>query len=141
MKRRIFLGAGLLGLTASVFPLLHLNANHKKTNNQPMDNIIQHQVYFWLKPGITELEEQDFLNFFKTLKTVPGIKSFVVGKPAPTNPRDVVDNSFSYSITVTFENMDAINVYETHPIHTQAAAKYAKYWTRVQVRDTQTFNL
>ena len=141
MKRRTFLGAGLAGLATSVLLSSNLTAKVNTKSQQKMENTIQHQVYFWLKEGITPEEEKDFLNFFKILKTVPGIKSFKIGKPAPTNPRDVVDNSFSYSITVLFENMEAINVYETHPIHTQAAKKYSKYWTKVQVRDTQIISL
>lgn len=141
MNRRYFFGIGVLGLSLGIIPFSSLKASKKSSKAHNMNNIIQHQVYFWLKPELTELEEKDFLNFFKVLKTVPGIKTFTVGRPAPTNPRDVVDNSFSYSITVTFENMDAINTYETHPIHTQAAQKYSKYWTRVQVRDTEIISL
>ena len=98
---------------------------------------IVHSVYFWLKEGITAEEEQDFLNFFQELRKVPTVQTLQYGKPASTNPRDVVDNSFQYNLLVTFKSMDDINTYETHPIHLAAAEKFSKYWTRVQVRDMQ----
>ena len=97
--------------------------------------LIVHNVYFWLKEGITEVEEKDFMNFFEELKKVPGPKALRFGKPAPTTARDVVDNSFSYYLLVTFNTMDDINTYEHHPIHLGAVDKFSKYWTKVQVKD------
>lgn len=146
MKRRIFLGASIAGLSTSLLSSCTISSESKeenttmKTENLEAGNII-HQVYFWLKDGITAEEEKDFLEFFRILKTVPGIKSIYVGKPAPTNPRDVVDNSFSYSITVSYEGMDEINVYEVHPIHLDAIEKYKKYWTKVEVRDSAVIDV
>lgn len=58
------------------------------------------------------------------------------GKPAPANPRDVVDNSFSYNLIVSFANMDDLNNYEVHPDHLAAIDKYKDKWTKVEVRDT-----
>ena len=145
MKRRIFLGAGIAGLSSAFLSSCSLTTESKEETVVKSDallagNII-HQVYFWLKEDITADEEKDFLEFFRILKTVPGIKSIYVGKPAPTNPRPVVDNSFSYSITVNYEGMDEINVYEVHPIHLDAIDKYKKYWTRVEVRDSEIFDV
>ena len=97
--------------------------------------LIVHNVYFWLKEGITAEEEKDFMNFFEELKKVPGPKALKFGKPAPTTARDVVDNSFSYYLLVTFNTMDDINTYEHHPIHLGAVDKFSKYWTKVQVKD------
>ncbi|MGN0001810.1 MAG: Dabb family protein [Sphingobacterium composti] len=143
MKRRLFVSAGIAGLTTSLIASCTSNTTESTVNNVgtlSKGNII-HQVYFWLKEGITEEEEKDFLGFFRLLKTVPGIKSIYVGKPAPTNPRPVVDNSFSYSITVSYEGMDEINVYEVHPIHLDAIEKYKKYWVKVEVRDSEVIDV
>lgn len=98
---------------------------------------IIHSVFFWLKEDITEQEKLDFVNFFESLRPIPGIQMLTYGKPATTNQRDVVDSSFSYNLIVTFTTMDDINVYETHPIHLEAIEKYKKYWTKVTVYDTQ----
>lgn len=143
MKRRLFVSAGIAGLTTSLMASCTTNTTESteiKVESLSKGNII-HQVYFWLKEGITEEEEMDFLEFFRLLKTIPGIKSIYVGKPAPTNPRPVVDNSFSYSITVSYEGMDEINVYEVHPIHLDAIDKYKKYWVKVEVKDSEVIDI
>lgn len=143
MKRRLFVSAGIAGLTTSLMASCTTNTTESteiKVESLSKGNII-HQVYFWLKEGITEEEEMDFLEFFRLLKTIPGIKSIYVGKPAPTNPRPVVDNSFSYSITVSYEGMDEINVYEVHPIHLDAIEKYKKYWVKVEVKDSEVIDI
>lgn len=138
MERRNFLksvtAAGVTGtLLASCTPVE--NKETAKSGAFATGTIL-HSVHFWLKEDISEEEEQDFLNFFEELRKVPGVQTLQYGKPAPTNPRPVVDNSFQYNLLVTFQHMDDINTYETHPTHTAAAEQYSKYWTKVQVRDT-----
>lgn len=138
MERRNFLksvtAAGVTGtLLASCTPVE--NKETAKSGAFATGTIL-HSVHFWLKEDISEEEEQDFLNFFDELRKVPGVQTLQYGKPAPTNPRPVVDNSFQYNLLVTFQNMDDINTYETHPTHIAAAEQYSKYWTKVQVRDT-----
>lgn len=132
MERRKFI---LASLTAVSTTGLLSCADTSKAESK--SGTIIHSVYFWLKEGITAEEEADFLNFFETLRKVPDIQTLEYGKPAATHPRPVVDNSFSYNLIVTFANMEAINVYENHPIHLAAIDKYQKYWTKVEVRDTQ----
>ncbi|WP_187444008.1 Dabb family protein [Sphingobacterium phlebotomi] len=137
MERRNFLksvtAAGLTGtLLTSCASSLEDGA---KSANTIAKGTILHSVYFWLKADISEEEEQDFLNFFAELHKVPGVQTLQYGKPAPTNPRAVVDNSFQYNLLVTFQDMDDINTYETHPTHLAAAEQYSKYWVKVEVRD------
>ncbi|PRD48773.1 Dabb family protein [Sphingobacterium haloxyli] len=138
MERRNFLksaaAAGLTGtLLASCTPL---DNRESTSSNTIAKGTILHSVYFWLKEDISQEEEQDFLHFFEELREVPGVQTLQYGKPAPTNPRPVVDNSFQYNLLVTFQNLEDINTYETHPTHTAAAEKYSKYWTKVEVKDT-----
>lgn len=133
MKRRSFL-SGTLATTA----VLAAGAVHSESNvKQPLQaGIIVHSVYFWLKKDLSKADEQKFLAFFDLLKALPGVKSLVYGKPASTTTRPVTDNTFSYNLIITFENLEAVKVYETHPDHLKGAAAFAKYWDRVQVRDT-----
>jgi len=138
MKRKTFITSIIAaGATGT---LLAACTNPKATNDTKQDNmesgLIIHSVYFWLKEGITQEEEQDFLKFFDVLRTVPGPKELYTAKPAPTNPRPVVDNSFSYFLLVTFDKMEDINTYETHPDHLKAAESFSKYWTKVEVKDS-----
>ncbi|MFD1769082.1 Dabb family protein [Sphingobacterium suaedae] len=137
MERRNFLkSVAVAGASATVMQSCASAKKDESSVGELTGGTIVHTVYFWLKDGITEEEEKDFLNFFEALKKVPGIKSFHSGRPAPTTQRDVVDNSFHYSLLVTFANMDDINTYERHPDHLAAAGLYSKYWTKVAVRDT-----
>lgn len=138
MKRRSFIKrtvalSAVSTLMASTIPGALSKA--KQDNSQPAGTII-HSVYFWLKAGITSSEEKEFLNFFKVLRKIPGVKTLSVGKPAPTTKRDVTDNTFDYNLIITFDNLKAINIYESHPEHVKAAQEYSKFWQRVQVRDT-----
>lgn len=97
---------------------------------------ITHYVLFWLKQGLDKQEIKEFAKFFELLKAIPTIKSLRYGRPAKTNPREVVDNSFSYNLVVTFKNLEDLNVYETHPIHLDAIAQYKHYWEKVVVHDS-----
>lgn len=138
MKRRSFIKntlalSAVSSLMASTIP--EALSKSKQDDALPSGTII-HSVYFWLKAGITSSEEKEFLNFFNVLRKIPGVRTLYFGKPAPTTKRDVTDNTFDYNLLISFDNLEAINVYETHPDHVQAAQKYSKYWQKVQVRDT-----
>ncbi len=142
MKRKNFITTILVGAGSATLLNSCASESNKQSSSQPDDSssdlttgLIVHNVFFWLKEGITEEEEKDFLNFFEELKKAEGPRALKFGKPAPTHPRPVVDNSFSYYLLVTFDTMDGINTYETHPIHLAAIEKYQKYWTKVEVKD------
>ena len=139
MKRRQFIkqAGASMAVAGSAGALVQACAA-PQPNDTTMDSQeqIAHYVLFWLNDGLSETEISDFANFFEELKAIPGIKSLHYGQPAPTNPRDVVDNTFTYNLLVYFDSMDEINVYETHPIHFAAIEKYSKYWNRVVVHDS-----
>ena len=98
--------------------------------------LIAHYVLFWLKEDLTDQEKKDFTQFFEDIREVPTIRSLHYGAPANSTQRDVVDNSFSYNLLVYFDNMEDLDVYETHPIHLEAIEKYSKFWTKVEVHDS-----
>ncbi|OJZ10913.1 MAG: stress protein [Sphingobacterium sp. 40-24] len=97
---------------------------------------IVHVVNFWLKKELSEKEKKNFVGFFEELRKIDVIKTLNYGVPAQTNPRPVVDNSFDYTLIVTFKNLKDITIYETHPIHLKAIEKYQHLWTKVMVKDT-----
>ena len=135
-------GAGSSLLAACASPASDQQQNDQTSENPVMNTtmennaVIAHYVLFWLNDGLSEQEIADFANFFEELKTIPTIKSLHYGRAAHTNPRDVVDNSFSYNLLVFFDSMDDINVYETHPTHLAAIDKYSKFWNKVVVHDS-----
>ncbi|WP_270088757.1 Dabb family protein [Sphingobacterium sp. SYP-B4668] len=131
MKRRTFIQstASLIGTTA-------LTTTVSADSNNVVKSQIVHSVYFWLKEGSTEKEITAFAAFFEALKTIPDVVSLKYGRPAPTNPRPVVDQTWTYNLIVVFDHMDHINTYENHPIHLKAIKDYSSNWTKVVVYDT-----
>lgn len=130
MKRRNFLFAPMVLVTA---PTL---AHSAPLNSDIHPNTIIHIVNFWLKKDIPEKDKKAFVGFFEELRKIETIKTLNYGVPAPTTARPVVDNSFDYTLIVTFNNLNDISVYETHPIHLKAIEKYQHFWTKVMVKDT-----
>ncbi len=130
MKRRNFLLAPMVLITAPAW------ANATATDQDLQSNTIVHVVNFWLKENISAQDKKDFVGFFEELRKIETIKTLNYGVPAPTNARPVVDNSFDYTLIVTFKDLNDITVYETHPIHLKAIEKYQHLWTKVMVKDT-----
>ncbi|KKO91828.1 MULTISPECIES: Dabb family protein [Sphingobacterium] len=130
MKRRNFLLAPMVLVTAPTW------ANNVQSDEDIQPTTIVHVVNFWLKEDLSEKEKKNFVGFFEELRKIDVIKTLNYGIPAHTNPRPVVDNSFDYTLIVTFKNLQDITRYETHPIHLKAIEKYQHHWTKVMVKDT-----
>jgi len=130
MKRRNFLLAPMVLVTAPAW------ANPAQSGNDLHPNTIIHVVNFWLKKDISEKDKKDFVGFFEELRKIDTIKTLNYGVPAQTTARPVVDNSFDYTLIVTFKDLKDIGIYETHPIHLKAIEKYQHFWTKVMVKDT-----
>ncbi|MGJ1237892.1 MULTISPECIES: Dabb family protein [Sphingobacterium] len=130
MKRRNFLLAPMVLVTAPTW------ANNVQSDEDIQPTTIVHVVNFWLKKELSEKEKKNFVGFFEELRKIDVIKTLNYGVPAQTNPRPVVDNSFDYTLIVTFKNLKDITIYETHPIHLKAIEKYQHLWTKVMVKDT-----
>jgi len=130
MKRRNFIKGAATVASVSLIGNNVIATEHIDTEE------ITHYVLFWLKKELSEKQIKDFNAFFEQLKAIPVVKTLRYGRPAKTNVREVVDNSFSYNLVATFKNLQDINVYETHPIHLDAIKKYSHLWERVVVHDS-----
>ncbi|MDR3009734.1 MAG: Dabb family protein [Sphingobacterium sp.] len=130
MKRRNFLLAPMVLITAPTW------ANTVQSDEEIQPSTIVHVVNFWLKKDLSEKDKKNFIGFFEELRKIEVIKTLNYGIPAKTNPRPVVDNSFDYTLIVTFKDLKDITIYETHPIHLKAIEKYQHLWTKVMVKDT-----
>lgn len=98
------------------------------------DHTFVHNVYFWLKEGITAEEEKAFLTGLTSLKEIESIGQFYYGPPAGT-PRDVVDNSYDYALSIHFKDKAAQDAYQIDPVHLAFVEKLADSWRKVQVYD------
>jgi len=81
-----------------------------------------HVVLFWMHNLSTFLENVDV------------IKSYHVGEPAMT-PREVVDNSYTFCLVVTFDDVQGHDIYQEHPIHKKFIEDTKHLWSKVQIFD------
>lgn len=70
------------------------------------------------------------------LSVVPQIRTFHIGRPAPTN-RSVIDASYSVSWLNIFDTAEDEAVYQQHPLHLAFVAECAHLWERVVVYDSE----
>ena len=96
---------------------------------------IIHHVFFWLNNPDSESDKQQLIEGLNTLSSIDEIKVLVVGSPASTIEREVVDNSFDVSELMIFESVEAQDAYQVHPIHTEFVENYSHLWERVVVYD------
>ena len=96
-----------------------------------------HNVYFWLKPGLSDEDLSSFAQGLDTLTHDPAAKGGHCGKPAATD-RGVVDNSYTYGLIVVFEDLAAHDRYQEGAVHLDFLAAHADKWERVVVSDVET---
>lgn len=121
-------------MTASVASLASTSVLGADVNTQNAKLI--HNVYFWLNNPDSAKDRQALISGLKTLNQIPSVKSLHIGLPANTEKRDVVDNSFSVSEIMYFDDVVGQNEYQAHPIHKAFVEKYAKLWNKVVVHDS-----
>ena len=94
-----------------------------------------HHVFFWLKnPGSRE-DLSKLLAGLRTLTAIETVRGAHFGVPASTEKRDVVDNSFSASEMLFFDDLAGQKAYQDHPVHKQFVADCSHLWERVVVYD------
>jgi len=94
-----------------------------------------HTVFFWLKEGTSESDKRSFENGLEKLSTVPTIHLSYWGRPASTENRDVVDNSYQYAINSFFATVEDHDIYQEHPIHLEFIENHNAIWEKVVVYD------
>ena len=98
--------------------------------------MLAHHVYFWLKNPDSKEDLKKLLDGIKTLEKIETVRGFHVGVPASTEKRDVVDNSYSASELILFDDVAGQNVYQDHPIHKKFVENCSALWTKVIVYDS-----
>jgi len=136
MKRKNFIQTlgtvGVLGVTSSTL----LAANHKKVKP-----VFFHYLLFWLKPEFSVTQVEEFKQFFEGLKKLPYVKNVRYGKPAASSPRTVLDNSFTYNVSMEFDSLEELEAYGKLPQHLALVAQYKPYFDRMMVHDSVYENL
>ncbi|MBX2820259.1 MAG: Dabb family protein [Rhodothermaceae bacterium] len=94
-----------------------------------------HSVYFWLKPNLTSEEVDGFWNGVLSLLAISSVASGYVGKPADTEKRVIIDDSYDCALIVLFDNREAHDAYQVDAIH-DTFRELSHLWDRVQIYDS-----
>lgn len=95
-----------------------------------------HSVFFWLKPDLTAEQTSEFeLALHTMVQDSQYAHTGHIGKPAGT-PREVVDNSYDYSLIVTFDSASDHDAYQTEAPHDLFRETIKPFTQRVQIYDS-----
>ena len=98
--------------------------------------MIVHHVLFWLKADTTADQKLAFRKSLETLEGVESIKTLHIGTPAPIE-RAVIDTTYTFSLTVFFDDLAGHDVYQVHPLHLAFLDEFRVYFEKVVIYDAE----
>jgi hypothetical protein len=134
-RRQFIVTAGAIavsGMAAAAAPSSSPGAT-AAVNNYPK---LVHHVFFWLKNPNSKEDLEMLLKGLRTLAKIETVRGVHFGVPASTEKRDVVDNTYSASEILFFDDTAGQKTYQDHPIHKQFVADCSHLWEKVVVYDT-----
>ncbi len=118
-----------------LFMTTYQGYTQEKVETNAFDSSFVHSVYFWLKNPDNPAERQEFETALKKLlKKSKYTKTNYIGT-APKAIRDVVDDSFTYKMIVTFESGEEQELYQNEDVHLQFIEEAQHLWGKVVVYD------
>jgi hypothetical protein len=132
-SRRSFLKKLTAVTTLASLTFSQVKASTKKKH---YSNVLIHHVFFWLKNPNNADDKKQFEAAINKLTEIGVIKNSHFGIPAPTEDRDVVDHSYSYSLMLIFNSKKDQDIYQVHPAHKTFVEKNQHLWKRVIVYDS-----
>lgn len=99
--------------------------------------MLVHTVYFWLKPDLTAAQRAEFVRLVHKLGEIKSVEKSYVGQPAKTEKRPIIDDSYSYALTVICKDVAAHDAYQADPIHDEFRDTCHTFWSRVQIYDAE----
>jgi hypothetical protein len=127
-SRRIFIAAAAAAGTGAA------GANAGAPAMTPYPKLVHH-VFFWLKHPESKEDLAKLLAGLRTLTKIETVRGAHFGVPASTEKRDVVDNSYSASEILFFDDTAGQKTYQDHPVHKQFVVDCAHLWQKVVVYD------
>lgn len=98
---------------------------------------ILHSVFFYFKPDVSatdiETQRQAILN---DLSKIEAVDQIWAGGPEGIE-RDVVDNTYGTSLHMVVADRDALQRYQSDPIHVEFLNRFKPLWTGIKVYDTR----
>ncbi|MFO8026814.1 MAG: Dabb family protein [Opitutales bacterium] len=106
------------------------------TGSHEFDPAFTHVVYFWLNNPDNEADRSKFEAAVKQfMEDSKYAKTRFVGVP-PKATREVVDDSFTYSLILSFESAEAQEKYQAEPAHAAFVESCKDLWAKVIVYDS-----
>jgi hypothetical protein len=99
-----------------------------------LHNVFIHHVFFWLKENNAD-NRKKLIEGLEKLSSVATIRQFHIGIPAGTN-REVIENTYSVSWMVFFDNAADQDNYQVDPEHLDFVKECSHLWNKVTVFDT-----
>jgi len=96
-----------------------------------------HSVYFWLRDDLSEEQRSQFVEKASALTKIESVRHGWLGVPAPTD-RPIIDRSYSYALTVVFDDEAGQDLYQDHPVHDRLRDECGSFWARVLIYDSVT---
>lgn len=119
-----------------LFNTISCTAQKQSMDNKIIPGKFAHTVYFWMKNPNDQNGNVSFLKSLrKFIDNCPYIITKHIGQPAPTD-RDVIDNTYSYSLLLTFNNKEEQDKYQDDPNHKIFIAESSDLWSKVLVYDS-----
>jgi len=100
-----------------------------------LQNIFIHHVFFWLNNPASREDLNALIEGLKKLSHAQTIRQFHIGVPAATN-RAVIENTYSVSWFLLFDNKEDQDIYQVDPIHLNFVKECSHLWSKVAVYDT-----
>ena len=94
---------------------------------------------FWLKNPDSREDLAMLAEGIESLRQIEQVRSLHIGVPAQTEARDVVDQSWSLSESMTFDSIADQAAYQPHPLHQAFVERCGHLWDKVVVYDIADF--
>ena len=99
---------------------------------------MQHHVYFWLKEEhLNPTDQAAFEGALDKLSAISHITSGGWGKPAATEKRPVIEDSYTYVAYSSFESIADHDAYQVDPAHLEFITNYKDWWEKVTIMDCE----
>ncbi|SDB36134.1 Stress responsive A/B Barrel Domain [Flavobacteriaceae bacterium MAR_2010_188] len=119
-----------------LFTTISCTAQKQSMDSKIIPGKFAHTVYFWMKNPSDQSSNEAFLKSLrKFIDNCPYMITKHIGQPAPTD-RDVIDNTYSYSLLLTFKNLEEQEKYQDDPNHKVFIAESSGLWSKVLVYDS-----
>ena len=97
--------------------------------------MLVHSVIFWLKKDLSPDDRSQFEKEVRALEKISAVDQIHFGKPAETNKRPVIDDTYDFFLTVILKDVSAHDHYQKDPIHLEFIAKCSHMWKQVKIYD------